>query len=366
LRYVIFGGTGFIGTHLSQFLLEADASCELVLADLNPPRHADYAGRLSCALSDGRARFVTCDVRSPIDDSDIGPANIVFNLAAVHREPGHQPHEYFHTNIRGAENVCAYVSGVGAAHLVFTSTIAAYGRTDRLTTEESLPQPETPYGCSKLIAEDIHRAWQNGASDRRLLILRPGVVFGPGEAGNVTRLIRSLIKGYFVYMGNRTTRKAGGYVKELCEVIWFAINYQMDSGEALTLMNFTATPPAPLEDFVNAIQLAAGLDRMPLTVPRSLVMASSYLIDSVARTVGIKQPISPTRVRKLFRATNVEATRLSALGYEYRYSLRGAFEDWKQHAPSDFELTPLKNRREERPTALKSSSVKPASETIAE
>jgi len=37
-RYVIFGGTGFIGTHLSQCLLETDPHCKVVLVDLNPPR----------------------------------------------------------------------------------------------------------------------------------------------------------------------------------------------------------------------------------------------------------------------------------------------------------------------------------------
>ena len=182
-RYAIFGGTGFIGTHLSQALLESDPQCEVVLVDINPLRTAGYADKLQRALSTGRARFVEQDVRNPISESEIGPADVVFNLAAVHREPGHQPYEYFQTNIYGAENVCAYASAVGAKHIVFTSSISVYGPTEEPKTEESLTVPDSPYGSSKLVAENIHRAWQTASPDRRLLIVRPGVVFGPGELG---------------------------------------------------------------------------------------------------------------------------------------------------------------------------------------
>jgi len=335
-RYVIFGGTGFIGTHLSQSLLEGDGDCEIVLVDLNPPRSAGYAAVLLRALATGRAAFIQHDVRNPIDESEIGAADVVFNLAAVHREPGHQPYEYFQTNIYGAENVCAYASAVGAKHVVFTSSISVYGPTEAVKTEESLTIPETPYGSSKLVAENIHRTWQIAAPGRRLLILRPGVVFGPGEGGNVTRLVRSLVNGYFVYLGNQATRKAGGYVKELCEVIQFGMDHQVKSGESLTLLNFSMSPTTPMEDFVDAIRDVAKIRRQPFSFPRSFLLAVSYPINAAAQTFGLKQPVSPTRIRKLFRSTNIEAKRLQTLGYRYSYSLKAAFEDWKQDVPEDF------------------------------
>lgn len=356
-RYAIFGGTGFIGTHLSQSLLEGDPSCEVVLADLNPPRDVAYAGNLKNALSTGRAKFVECDVRNPIKVPAIGPANIVFNLAAVHREPGHQPYEYFQTNIHGAENICAYASAVGAAHLVFTSSISVYGATEEAKTEESLTVPETPYGSSKLVAENIHRTWQAAAPGRQLLILRPGVVFGPGEGGNVTRLIRSIVKGQFVYMGNRSTRKAGGYVKELCEVIRFAIEYQVSSGEAVTLLNFSTNPTTPMGEFVDTIREVSKVKRKPVSFPRAILVALSYPIDCVAKVLGINQPISPLRVRKLFRSTNIEARRLQTLGYRYRYSLKFAFQDWRQDIPTDFTRNTVQERKSAFKVAFQGSSV---------
>jgi len=334
---VIFGGTGFIGTHLSQFLLE-DPAVQVVLADLSPPRNERYTVALQNALASGRARYLNCDVRQPLPLYALPDADVIFNLAAVHREPGHRAAEYYETNLQGAEHVCAYAAATGCTRIVFTSSISPYGPTECKKDETSIPAPETPYGASKLVAEKIHLSWQRARTDRKLLMIRPGVVFGPGEGGNVTRLISSLVRGYFLYMGNRTTRKAGGYVKELCWVISFGLEHQNRSGEAITTLNFSMDPPPAIEDFVEVISKIARIRRKPLSVPRALLLGASYPIDAVARLFGIQQPISPVRIQKLFRSTNIEPKRLRELGYVYHYSLQRAFEDWKTDRPEDFTL----------------------------
>jgi nucleoside-diphosphate-sugar epimerase len=333
----IFGGTGFIGTHLAQHLLRENLAEKITLVDLQPPRDEPYTELLQQSLRSGQAVYVQWDVRKPIP-IELLPVRpgIVFNLAAVHREPGHQPKEYFDTNLNGAKNVCEYASAVGCPRIVFTSSISPYGPSEEQKDETSLPVPETPYGSSKLVAENIHISWRAASPERRLVILRPGVVFGPGENGNVTRLIRSVVKGYFVYVGNRDTRKAGGYVKELCSVAQFGIEHQDDSGELVTLLNFSMNPPARLEEFVNTIRRVAGTRHTPHAVPRSLLLGASYFIEAIARTVGVKQPVNPVRVRKLFRSTFIDPKRLRELGYTWKYSLEGALLDWKQMLPRDF------------------------------
>lgn len=334
---VIFGGTGFIGTHIAQHWLTERLARRVILVDLVPPREEPYTAVLQQGLQSGQVEFVRWDVRQKIPESLLpAAADLIFNLAAIHREPGHKPHEYFETNLYGAENVCAWASTVSCSRMVFTSSISPYGPSEDLKDEASLPVPETPYGSSKLAAEKIHMGWQAGCKCRKLLILRPGVVFGPGEGGNVTRLVRSLVKGYFVYMGNRQTRKAGGYVKELCRVIQFGLDFQDRAAQNVTLLNFSMDPPPPLEQFVEAIRKAAGIRRSPLNVPRPLLLGISYPVDAVARLFGIRQPISPVRVRKLFRSTSIDPKGLRELGYTWRYSLEEAFQDWKKDLPRDF------------------------------
>ncbi|MGD0798073.1 MAG: NAD(P)-dependent oxidoreductase [Acidobacteriaceae bacterium] len=333
---VVFGGTGFIGTHLAQHLMACNLAETIYLVDLNQPRDHPYTQILQSGLKSGKAIFVAHDVRKPIPSGLLPDrTDVVFNLAAIHREPGHLPGEYFETNLLGSENVCAWASNVGCETLVFTSSISPYGPTEGKKTERSLPVPETPYGSSKLAAEKIHLIWQSAREGRKLLILRPGVVFGPGEEGNVTRLVRSLVRGYFVYLGNRNIVKAAGYVKELCQVAMFGLDNLQDSGSSL-LLNFTIDPPPTMEQMVEAILNVIGKDRRPISVPRNLLLGLSYPLLAVERTFRVKMPINPVRVRKLLRPNNVWPEKLKTLGYRYSYTLQSAFQDWKTDVPQDF------------------------------
>lgn len=335
-QVVMFGGTGFIGTHTAQRLLREPGLEQVVLVDIAEPRTEPYAAALQSALRSGKARFIKHDVRQPVPLDVLPKADLIFNFAAIHREPGHQPREYYETNLLGATNVCGYATAVECRHIVFTSSISPYGPSEENRHEGSLPVPETPYGSSKLAAEKMHIAWQAASPGRGLLIVRPGVVFGPGEGGNVTRLVRSLVKGYFVYMGNRETRKAGGYVKELTNVFLFGINHQLANREGVTLLNFSMRPTPALSEYVDAIRKVGGIRRSPLSIPRRLLLGVSYPIDFVASIFGVRQPISPTRIRKLYRSTNIEARALQELGYAYQYTLEEAFDDWKKDKPEDF------------------------------
>jgi GlcNAc-P-P-Und epimerase len=334
---VIFGGSGFIGTHLTQHMLKNCQAKTIFIADIDGLRNEEYTGLLQSAHQDGRVRFVQCDVRNTVSESALPrEADLIVNLAAVHREPGHRPEEYFRTNLLGAENVTAYAKSIGCERMLFTSSISPYGPSEEMKDESSLPVPETPYGASKLAAEKIHLGWQQSSSKNRLVVFRPGVVFGPGEHGNVTRLVRSLVKGYFVYCGNRKTRKAGGYVKELCNAMMFSLDHQEETREAFVLLNFSASPAPTMQALAETICKVAGIRRKPLSIPRALLMGASFPIDAIAKTLHIHQPINPVRMRKLVRSTNIDPRGLRQLGYTYRFTLERSFEDWKRDCPHDF------------------------------
>lgn len=154
----------------------------------------------------------------PVDLTPEPPAWI-FNLAAVHREPGHEASEYFETNLAGARNVTAYAAAVGCPNLYFTSSIAVYGPTEGPTDETAPICPVSPYGGSKYPAELIHEQWQQAAPGRRLVICRPGVIYGPGDPGNILRMIRAIKRGYFAYPGSPDIHKSYGYIEGLLDSI---------------------------------------------------------------------------------------------------------------------------------------------------
>src|ERR1022692_1233962 len=93
---VLFGGTGFIGTHLAQHLLRNNLAETIFLVDLKESRKSPYTQLLQSGLASGQAVFVAHDVRKPVPPGLLPErADLIFNLAAVHREPGHVPQEYF-------------------------------------------------------------------------------------------------------------------------------------------------------------------------------------------------------------------------------------------------------------------------------
>jgi len=161
-QIVIFGGTGFIGTHTAQRLLQEPGVEQVVLVDIGPPRTEQYTAALQAALASGKARFVQHDIRQPTPQDKLPKADLIFNFAAVHREPGHDPREYYETNLQGATNVCDYATAVDCRHVVFTSSISPYGPSEDAKHEGTLPVPETPYGGSKLVAEVLGRCDAEG------------------------------------------------------------------------------------------------------------------------------------------------------------------------------------------------------------
>ncbi|MCD7927237.1 MAG: NAD(P)-dependent oxidoreductase [Bacteroides sp.] len=328
MSYFIFGGTGFIGTHLICLLHKVHPEAkvynlDIVKPGLPLPTVKDY----KLALKEGKehaATFIYCDVRQPINlpkEVNITPGDVIFNFAAVHRTPGHSDPEYFETNIRGAENVCAFAEQQGIRKIVFTSSIAPYGAAEELKEETTLPTPNTPYGISKLVAEKIHQVWQAGGEDRQLTIVRPGVVFGKGENGNFTRLYWSIRGHRFMYPGRKDTVKACIYVKELVRFMLYRLEHHNSGVE---LYNCCYEHAYTIEQIVEAMKRVTGMNVSVPYMPGWLIMFAAGMLGALGSPMGI----CPARVRKLQISTNIGGKKLAASGYYFCYTFEDALADW--------------------------------------
>lgn len=312
------------------------------MADIKAPNRALLPAVLTEAEASGKLKHLDVDVRRAIFHPELPQqVDLIVNLAAVHKEPGgHVPYDYFATNLQGAETVTAWAEQVNCARILFTSSIAAYGSEDHsgdeIKTEASLTTPLTPYGISKLVAEKIHIAWQKAGAGRKLLIVRPGVIFGPGENGNITQMIRAVLGHYFFYIGNRDTRKAGGYIKELSQAMAWMLEQQDKTNEPVILFNFTMDPAPTVKDYAEATMKVAGRRRWIPNMPYRLLLLGSYFIHGAFKLIGKNHPINPIRVRKLLKSNYIKAQVLQDSGYQYHFTLEQAMADWKQDLPSDW------------------------------
>jgi GlcNAc-P-P-Und epimerase len=308
---LITGGAGFIGTHLAQHLTQLGVGRIFSIDIAQPAR--PVKGVI----------YLRHDVREPFGRSFDQPVDIVFNLAAIHRTPGHEEREYFNTNVAGATNVIGYCERHGVPQMLFTSSISVYGPSEAPVDETSLLAPNTAYGFSKRLAEVLHTEWQSRSTKRRLVIVRPAVVFGTGENGNYTKLARALKNGMFAFPGRSDTRKACGYVKELIRSMMFAL----ESAEPSYLYNFAGQRCATIGEICSAFLAVSDVTPPRGTLPRSLMVAAAQLCE-IGSSLGIKTGIDRARLAKLWHSTNVVPARLIADGYDFAYTLESSFVDW--------------------------------------
>jgi nucleoside-diphosphate-sugar epimerase len=317
INYLIFGGAGFIGTHLAKYIAEKEAR------DIENIYNLDISGK-----ENDFSKYKHIDVRQPIDlaITELSSA-VVFNLAAIHITPGHADNEYFEANIRGAENICNFARKNNITTIVFTSSIAPYGVSEDLKTENTLPMPGTPYGISKLTAEYIHKLWQaEDPGKRKLIILRPGVILGKNEGGNFTRLYDSLKKGFFFYPGRKDTIKAAVYVKDVIRILFETSVYE--SPGVLTL-NLTYLPAPTIQEICRTIASVTKIKEPNIVVPPNLLRWTAGLLYFSARILGKKiNGIHPDRVKKLMVSTNVSGEKLANTRYHLKYAFKDAISDW--------------------------------------
>ena len=299
---IIFGSCGFIGTHFKHYL-NSDSQVSVIEYDIQRNQHEDVRQKISI-------------------DGNFDEKDIIINLAAIHKTPGHPEIDYFETNIKGAENICEFAEAKGINNMIFTSSIAPYGAGEDCKYEDTLPIPNTPYGISKLVAEYIHKEWVSIKNKRKLLIIRPGVVFGEGENGNYTRLFRAIKSGTFFYPGRKDTIKACIYVKDLVQLCFQIFNSFKSGGRTY---NFTYEPAPTIENIVDIISKITGKRSPKIIVNGNLLKYTATILSPLGfRNLGIH----PDRIKKLMLSTNISGKKILESNYTFNYNLEGAIKDW--------------------------------------
>jgi nucleoside-diphosphate-sugar epimerase len=312
---IVFGGAGFIGTHLVTRLLASKKYDRIIAVDIGQPR----------ALIEG-VEYVHHDVRELLDPKIMGggPADI-FNLAAIHVTPGHPEGDYYYTNVLGAVNVCRFAKETGSQNIVFTSSISIYGPTEAPLDEDAKPAPVSAYGRSKFLAEAIHQLWQSEDRARRLTIVRPAVIFGQYEQGNFTRLSRLLERRAFIYPGRTDTIKSCGYVKDLISSMFFMAS----RNDGVSIYNFCYERRYTISEICSAFSQAAGYTKPTMTIPIWL-MNLAVLPFEMLHAVGVKTGINRDRIRKLWFSTNILPKCLIESGFRFDYDLASSLAEWKR------------------------------------
>ena len=304
----IIGGAGFVGSRLAQ-VLDAQSI---------PFKIFDKA-------LDGESY---CDVTMPESLASLPPAEIVINLAAEHRDDVTPKSLYDDVNVEGARNVSDYCRRNSTRQIIFTSSVAVYGFAPEGTDERGASNPFNDYGRTKMEAEGVYRAWQSeDPANRSLVIIRPTVIFGEQNRGNVYNLLRQIASGKFIMFGPGTNRKSMAYVQNIAEFLAFSTQF----GPGEHLYNYVDQPDLDMNTLVSRCRsVLFGRDGVGLRLPGWLGVLAGYGFDMLAAVTGKKLPVSSIRVKK-FMGTTAFSTAISETGFSPSCSLEEGIERTLRH-----------------------------------
>jgi GlcNAc-P-P-Und epimerase len=308
MKILVIGGSGFIGTELIAVLLKSGYSVSIL--DL---RRSEVFPEL-CTIGDIRdldkVRQATLDV------------DIIYNLAAEHADNVEPVSLYYEVNVEGSKNVITAAKENGVKRLVYTSTGALYGLDKGEVEESMIPEPFNDYGKSKLQAEEAFLKWSGESPEHHLVILRPTVIFGENNRGNVYNLFKQINSGRFAMIGNGANQKSLGYVKNIAAFMEFII----DLGPGSHLFNFTDKPDLSMKELVETTRAELGKNGRYLRMPFRLGLLLGYTFDLASLCSRKKFAISSIRVRKFCEHTILNSDRLLKTGFNPPYSLPEAIK----------------------------------------
>lgn len=311
----IIGGSGFIGTRLTKRLTLNDNAKVRIFDKVRGEFFPDITFI-------GDVREVS-QLRDAVLDQ-----SIIINLAAEHRDDVRPLSLYDEVNVGGSKNICAIAREKNVRTIVFTSTVAVYGFSPIGTDEAGTIAPFNAYGRTKYEAEQVFKEWQAEAPDERtLVILRPTVVFGEQNRGNVYNLLRQIESGKFVMVGNGQNRKSMAYVENVAAFIQYSINFE----PGVYIYNFVDKPDLSMNELVNSVRRMLGKSNcFILRVPFAVGYVIGKFFDLVAAITGKRMAISSIRVKK-FCTNSVYNTSIHETGFSSPVPLVLALENTIRH-----------------------------------
>lgn len=300
---LIVGGSGFIGTRLAALLTES--SHPVLIGDIKESKQFPQL-------------WSHCDVTHVNDlRRAVEGVGAIVNLAAEHRDDVLPKSRYREVNVEGAIHVCEAARTASVKKIVFTSSVAVYGFHSHAVDELGPFEPFNEYGRTKLEAEGVYRAWAEEDPQRTLVIVRPTVVFGEGNRGNVYNLLNQIARGRFVMVGAGKNVKSMAYVGNVAAFLAHALS----CGPGTHIANYVDGPDLSTRELVEFIHSCLAARARIRSIPKIAAIGAGHGFDLLARVSGRRFPVSAIRVRKFCETTRYSAERVTSWGFTPPYSL---------------------------------------------
>ena len=305
MKIAVIGGSGFVGTRLIDILISAD-QYNLLNIDKNVSE-----------------KFPDISVIGNVMDKDalislLQGTDVVVLLAAEHRDDVTPVSLYYDVNVEGMRSTLEAMEANNVKRIIFTSSVAIYGL-DKNNPDESFPaDPFNHYGKSKWDAEQLLQEWYKKHKDWNINIIRPTVIFGEGNRGNVYNLLNQIANGKFMMIGKGNNQKSMSYIRNVIAFIKFLIE---EKRTGYNIYNYVDKPDFTTNDLVHHTSEILNKNIPTTHIPYWLGMLGGYGFDILAWFSRKKLNISSVRVKKFCAVTQYDSTKAMASGFEPPYTM---------------------------------------------
>lgn len=303
----MIGASGFVGTRLIDLLKETPENYELKNIDLLPSHFFNEITTIG-------------DVREQTQmDTMLAGADVVVLLAAQHRDDVSPTSLYYDTNVGGMKVTLNAMEKNGIKRLVFFSSVAVYGLNKNNPNEEHPADPFNHYGKSKWEAEQVLQEWYKTHPDWNIDIIRPTVIFGERNRGNVYNLLKQISSGKFLMVGKGTNVKSMAYVGNIVAFVKYMLEHVTGG---YNVFNYIDKPDTNMNDLVALVSKVLGKHIPSTHYPYWLGLMGGYCFDALAFITRKKLAISSVRVKKFCATTQFDSTKAMSSGFVPPYTLK--------------------------------------------
>lgn len=304
MKITLIGASGFVGTRLIEYLRPTLYS----LQNIDKRQSLSYPKITTVANVLDKEKLVSL----------LAGTDVVVLLAAEHRDDVSPVSLYYDVNVGGMRNTLKAMEINGIKRIVFTSSVAVYGLNKKCPDENHPADPFNHYGKSKWEAEQVLQKWYQTHSDWNINIIRPTVIFGERNRGNVYNLLRQISNGKFLMVGNGNNKKSMAYVGNIVAFLEFLIT---EKTAGYNVYNYVDQPDFTMNELVEHVSKVLKIHIPTTHFPFWLGMLGGYCFDLLAFLSRRKQTISSIRVKKFCATTQFNAGKIQQSGFKAPYTL---------------------------------------------
>lgn len=317
-RVLATGASGFIGRHLVEHLIARGARIDVLVRER--PKRLKWGQEVTVIEGD------IC-VRSDLERLR-GDYDVLFHLAGRVHALSDRPEDeglYHTTNVEGTRYILEVAEARRARGVVFFSSVKVIGEESTTCVDESTESnPETPYGRSKLAAERL--VFDFGKrTGTHVVCLRLPMVYGPGNKGNLFRMISAIDRARFPPISNVRNRRSMVHVTNVVEAALLVATHPSANGQT-----YIVTDDQPYSTGELYEQISWGLGRPVPTwsVPVPFLKAVGYVGDIIGRTRGKRWMFDSDALGKLTGDAWYSSEKISReLGYRPRMTFEDALPE---------------------------------------